>query len=159
MKKIVSDTGALISLEKLVDGYQFIQKLYNEIIIPPKVLEELSFHYPNPEAYLKKYNVEHLIKVDSNFIAIDAETKAIHQGEIEAISLAKTLNLELLIEDVDGRKIAIKEGLQTSGITGQILRALNKGIIDKPEALNKLEELFENKRLNKKLYKILNKKL
>ena len=67
MKKIVSDTGALISLEKLADGYQFIQKLYNQIIIPPKVLEELSFHYPNPGAYLKKYNVEHLIKVGAWF--------------------------------------------------------------------------------------------
>ena len=40
-RQIVSDTGLLITLEKLPDGYQFIRKLYDTIIIPPTVLTEL----------------------------------------------------------------------------------------------------------------------
>jgi predicted nucleic acid-binding protein len=40
--KIVSDTGPLISLEKLSDGYSFFRLLYAKILIPFSVLEELS---------------------------------------------------------------------------------------------------------------------
>ncbi len=63
MKKIVSDTGALISLEKLQDGYAFIQRLYDKIIIPPAVLEEVAFHFRNGRIYLKHYGIERFIEV------------------------------------------------------------------------------------------------
>ena len=38
VRRIVSNTGPLISLEKLRQGYAFIRQLYNTIIIPPGVL-------------------------------------------------------------------------------------------------------------------------
>lgn len=42
MKRIiVSDTGPIISLEKLIEGFDFIRRLYDEILVPPSVLEEL----------------------------------------------------------------------------------------------------------------------
>lgn len=41
-ERIISDTGPLISLEKLTDGYQFIRKLYEVIIIPEMVAMELA---------------------------------------------------------------------------------------------------------------------
>ncbi len=43
-KIIVSNTGPLISLEKLNDGFSFIRKLYEKILIPQKVLDEVSYH-------------------------------------------------------------------------------------------------------------------
>lgn len=40
-KNVVSNTGPLISLEKLDGGFRFIGKIYHKILIPPKVAEEI----------------------------------------------------------------------------------------------------------------------
>jgi hypothetical protein len=34
-RRIVSDTVPLISLEKLNQGYDFIRRLYDQIVLPP----------------------------------------------------------------------------------------------------------------------------
>ena len=39
-RTVVSDTGPLISLEKLTDGFGFIRLLYDTILISPTVLKE-----------------------------------------------------------------------------------------------------------------------
>jgi predicted nucleic acid-binding protein len=41
-RETVSDTGPLITLEKLSDGYRFIRFLYDKIIIPQTALDELT---------------------------------------------------------------------------------------------------------------------
>ena len=38
-QRIVSNTGPLISLEKLSHGYDFIRQLYEKLVIPPAVLD------------------------------------------------------------------------------------------------------------------------
>ena len=38
-RSIVSDTGPLISLERIEDGYAFVRRLYDNIILPHAVLE------------------------------------------------------------------------------------------------------------------------
>ena len=40
VRRTVSNTGPLISLEKLNHGYDFIQRLYEKVIIPPAVLDK-----------------------------------------------------------------------------------------------------------------------
>jgi len=62
-KTVVSNTGPLISVEKLRDGYGFIRKLYRKILIPPKVAEEISERYENFESYLQHYKVSDLIEI------------------------------------------------------------------------------------------------
>jgi predicted nucleic acid-binding protein len=55
-QRIVSNTGPLISLEKLSQGYGFIQRLYEKILIPPTVLSEVAEgQFENPQAYLQYY--------------------------------------------------------------------------------------------------------
>ena len=39
---IVADTGALITLEKMQDGFEFSKLLFDKIIIPQAVFEELT---------------------------------------------------------------------------------------------------------------------
>jgi len=41
-KRIVSDAGPLISLEKITGGYRFIRRLYDRLIVPSAVLGELA---------------------------------------------------------------------------------------------------------------------
>ena len=40
-REVVSDTGPLISLERLPDGHQWMQELYTGIVMPPSVTDEL----------------------------------------------------------------------------------------------------------------------
>ncbi|MBI5474845.1 MAG: hypothetical protein HY961_21095 [Ignavibacteriae bacterium] len=40
-QNIVSNTGPIISLEHLPAGFKFIRKLYEKIILPEAVVEEL----------------------------------------------------------------------------------------------------------------------
>ncbi len=49
---VVSDTGPIITLEKLPDGFALLRKLYDKILLPEEVLEELAEGFETPEAYL-----------------------------------------------------------------------------------------------------------
>lgn len=150
---IVSDTGALISLEKIPKGFVFISKLYDSLIIPPAVLNELTELSPSVEYYLRLHNIEHLIKVqkptETDFPEI---LNKLHEGEKQAISLALELKLPLLIEETAGRKVAHSLGLEISGIARQIAVAKKKGIIDAFEAKEKLSQMLKANRINKKIY-------
>ena len=64
VRRIVSNTGPLISLEKLREGYAFIRQLYDTIIIPPGVLDEVAEgQFATPQAYVQHYGIVDLIAV------------------------------------------------------------------------------------------------
>ena len=66
MQQIVSNTGPLISLEKLNQGYNFIRCLYEKLIIPPAVLDEVAEgQFVDPQEYLHYYNITDLIERSS----------------------------------------------------------------------------------------------
>ncbi len=157
MKRIVSNTGPLISLEKLSDGYGFIRKLYDKILIPPVVLEEVAADlFPESIAYLQHYGIRDLIQVHPVSAAFEKpELNRLHDGEKQAIQLALELKLPLLIEETIGREIAGELGIHFSGIAGQILKAFREGIIPSIEAQGKLTELFQGGRINRRIYDFL----
>ena len=161
MRLIVSNTGPLISLEKLENGFQFIRKLYDRILIPESVLNEATYHFSRPDLYLSIYGISDLIEVHS----LKSTTPKLpvftnlHTGETEAIQLALELKLPLLIEEDDGRKVAEEAGLEISGIAGQILRAFRFQLISNPEAREMLRALFDTKRLDGRTFQILLKSL
>jgi hypothetical protein len=63
-RRIVSNTGPLISLEKLQQGYDVIRQLYDTIIIPPGMLDEVAEgQFATPQAYLQHYGIVDLIEV------------------------------------------------------------------------------------------------
>jgi predicted nucleic acid-binding protein len=154
---IVSDTGPLITLEKMSDGYDFIRKLYERIIIPSAVLKEVAEgEFSDPLDYLEAYKIEDLIEIKSvQTISNIPEIERLDEGEKEAISLAYQLKLPLLIEETIGRKIAQSANIHISGIAGQIIKAYAGKIIKKKEAKRKLEELFKSGRINRKIYNTL----
>lgn len=156
-RQIVSNTGPLISLEKLTDGYKFIRLLYDRIIIPPAVLHEVADkQFGKPSDYLKYYGVSDIIDVRSvSFRHRLPELNRLHEGERQAIELAIELDLPLLIEETLGREIALKSGINFSGIAGQIIKAFRQKLISMPDAQNKLGELFRTGRINRKVYENL----
>ena len=157
VRQIVSNTGPLISLEKLDQGYDFIHCLYDKLIIPPAVLEEVAEGlFANPQDYLQYHNITDLIEVRpvSNPPALP-EAERLHDGESQAIQLALELHLPLLIEETVGRRVAQSVGVQISGIAGQIISAFRQKIISATDAQNKLNELLQAGRINRKIYDAL----
>ena len=160
-RSIVSDTGPLISLERIEDGYAFVRRLYDNIILPHAVLEEVSRGQFNSSAeYLQYYRIEDLIDVKEPDQTISLPgLNRLHQGEKEAILLARELDLPLLIEETIGRQIAKASNLVISGIAGVVLRAYRENIISIAEAEDKLKDLRLGGRINRVLYDALLKEL
>lgn len=153
-RRIASDTGPLITLEKLSNGYRFIRLLYDKILIPRVVLEELvQGQFLDTRAYLDHYGIADLLQVVD--IQGDRDIPGdtlLDAGEIKAIQLAMETGLPLLIEEEAGRQVARQLGLQFSGVVGQILHALRSGLLPAAEAAEMLDELLQSGRINRKIY-------
>lgn len=159
---VVSDTGPLISLEKMKDGFGFIRRLCSKIIAPPSVLEELYRNsFPTAEEYLRAYSVHDLIEVQIPSVIPEVlnSNPRLHQPEKDALALALEIQKTLWIEEEIGRSMALALGLEISGIAGQVLKANKKNLIDKEEASQKLGELFNGKRINRRFYEVLVEKI
>jgi predicted nucleic acid-binding protein len=150
---IISDTGPLISLEKLENGYQFIQKLYDKIVIAQVVIEELyQGEFANWNDYKNYYNVNDCLTIVEEELLILEVLKDLDKGEQQAIQLAYNLQLPLLIEEEKGRRIAKQLGLKFSGIAGQIIKANRENIISVDDGRKMLGELLKNGRIGKRMY-------
>jgi len=156
-RRIVSNTGPLISLEKLQQGYAFIRQLYDTIIIPVGVLQEVAEgQFATPHAYLQHYGIVDLIEVQVVSQSEQLpEAARLHLGEAQAIQLARELALPLLIEETVGRRVARGLGIAISGIAGQILKAFRQGSLTAQETRDKLLELLQAGRINRKIYEAL----
>ncbi len=149
-REIVSNTSPIISLEKLSDGFTFIRLLYDKILVPPAVLDELTDNNETHADYLQRYQIEDLIEVQSPRILLAIRSNPqLHEGEIQAISLAHNRNLPKLLEEREGRNVAKSLGMRFSGIVRQIADAFNQGLIGHIEARNKLATLLNTNRINK----------
>lgn len=157
MQQIVSNTGPLISLEKLNQGYDFIRCLYEKLIIPPAVLDEVAAgQFVDPQEYLHHYNIIDLVEVRPvSQTPVISGVERLHDGEIQAIQLALELQLPLLIEETVGRRVAQSMGIRVSGIAGQIITAFQQNSISATDAHDKLNELFRAGRINQKIYDAL----
>lgn len=153
-RRIISNTGPLISLEKLTNGYEFIRRLYETIFVPPSVLFEIAHdQYASPTDYLAYYGITDLICVRAVTVSRRwPELERLHDGEKEAILLGLELNLPLLIEETMGREIAGSCGIHVSGIAGQILKAYREGLISGKDAEEKLTQLYSAGRIGRNMH-------
>ena len=79
----MSDTGPLISLEHLTDGFSFVRRLYDRIVIPPAVLEEVGFDYDRAAEYLERHEIGDLIEVrEADAQVALPDIGRLHEGEI-----------------------------------------------------------------------------
>ncbi|HSM80197.1 MAG TPA: hypothetical protein VLS96_00855 [Nodosilinea sp.] len=151
---IVSDTGPLISLEKLSNGYGWMQQLYGQILIPGAVSQELyQGMFSGWEAYRSHYDLGAFVSVVE---VANTETfpgyNRLDVGERQAIQMAWKQQLPLLIEEERGRQVAKSLGLRFSGMAGQILKAYRERVISSTVAQASLAELLKAGRIGKKLY-------
>jgi hypothetical protein len=131
MKRIVvSDTTAITHLAK-INALIILRQLYNEILIPEEVYNELCQAKRTQPGALQVINSPWIKVIPINNYAIAAKLKQrLDFGESEAITLAIETNADvLIIDEIAGRMVAKKLVNKIIGTVGALLEAKKSGII------------------------------
>ncbi len=140
---IVSDTTTISNLF-LIDKLWLLEKLYQKIIIPKTVFEELKRLEDGNKRNIDQIKQAKWIEVvsvkENDLISILLLT--LDKGEAEAIALAREIKADLLIiDELRGRKCAKQLHLTIIGLIGILLLAKQNGIIKSvKEILIELQE-------------------
>ncbi|MFM9841325.1 MAG: DUF3368 domain-containing protein [Cyclobacteriaceae bacterium] len=140
---IVSDTTTISNLF-LIDKLWVLKKLYQKIIIPSTVFDELKRLEDDNKRNIDEIRLADWIEVvsvkESDLVAVLLLT--LDKGEAEAIALAKEVKADLLIiDELKGRKCAKQLNLNIIGLIGILLLAKQKGILGSiREILTELQE-------------------
>lgn len=141
---VIADTSCLISLSR-IEGLHLLKALYNEIYITHEVANEFGEAIPEWIS-IRKVTDQHNQQILSTIL---------DEGEASAIALAYEFEKTLLIlDDLKGRKEAIRLGFQITGTLGILSKARSTGIIPalKPQ-IDKL--LAAGFRISPKVYEEL----
>ncbi|CAN5263939.1 hypothetical protein BH10ACI1_BH10ACI1_25900 [soil metagenome] len=140
---IVSDTSPVSNLI-LIERLDILHKLFDEIIIPPAVDAEIRALKQFGKD-LSDYETAEWIKVSApaNLQKVQSLQTNLDEGEAQAIALALEINCDLLLMDERiGTTIARREGLQTVGLVGVLIKAKEVGIIKEVrEILDELKNI------------------
>ena len=150
---VLSDTSPISALTR-IGHLHLLEQLFQEVIIPQKVFDELM--------ELSKFHVDTSPIVNASWLKIIAPTQSpfllhlltiLDEGEANAIALAIELKSELLIiDEYEGRKIATQLKLQITGVGGILVRAKLRNFV--PEVKPLLDKILSdaNFYLSKKVY-------
>jgi predicted nucleic acid-binding protein len=119
---VISDTSVITTLLQIGKA-DLLRVLYSRVLIPEAVRAELSQYHVSLPGFLEcqpaadRKAVEHLLS-------------EIHAGEAEAIVLAQETHADLLLMDErEGRKVAVREGLRVIGLVGILIASKRKMLI------------------------------
>lgn len=129
--KIVSDSSPIINLAK-IHRLDWIEKLYQKIIIPRAVFEELIVkgHEKEDIAGIKSLIDTNIIEIQEvkNTELIRFLSKDLDYGEAETIALALEIKADLvLLDEIDARDIADICNLKKTGFLGILIKAKKNG--------------------------------
>jgi predicted nucleic acid-binding protein len=135
---VVSDAGPLHYLI-LVDCADVLPELFERVLIPPEVRDEL-LHTSTPQKIKDAMGNPPLwlqIEPLSRFVPL----ARLHKGETAALQLAlQTKTSAVLMDDLDGRAAARQLGLTVVGTIGVLERLAELRIIDLPIVITKLRQ-------------------
>lgn len=134
---IVSDTSVISNLIQLGE-LSLLEMLYEEVVIPEKVLDELA--KVSGHAEIVKDAAWLSVKSASDKGLTSRLQAQLDPGESEAIALAIELEADLLlIDEQRGRHIAKQQGILITGLLGILIEAKSRGIVEKVKPmLNRL---------------------
>ncbi len=139
---IVSDTTSLIVLEKLV-SLGLLCKLFEQVLIPAVVLAELQAGSPDISVLLEDLPCLVVVEVPASK-RLTALLLLLDAGEANAIELATSLNLPLIIDERKGRQIAKQFGVRITGFAGLLIQANRSKLVDTRTALAMLDQAMAN---------------
>ena len=129
--KVVSNSGPLINLAK-VGQFSLLQHLFQHIMIPPEVFEEVVVRGAGQPGAGETHAVQWIVRgmLDQSNIT-NLLAAELDRGEAEAIALALQEKADwLLIDERVGRRFAQQVGLKVKGTLGVLLEGVRRGFID-----------------------------
>src|ERR1700744_2490310 len=110
---VVSDASCLILLQKII-AFEVLNLLFDHIITTPQVQSEYGDELPD---WI-------IIKEVKDVALMETLNESVDIGEASAIALTiETPRSMILIDDLKGRKLAKKLGLNFMGVLGLLLKA------------------------------------
>jgi predicted nucleic acid-binding protein len=142
--KIVCNSSVLITLDN-AGVLHVLKDLFKEILVPKAVRKEVFGRRKLP-AFVKWVEI-------SEAIALKVLESNLEAGEGEAICLYEEMDADLLIiDDLEGRRVAERLGINITGTLGILLLAKREKFIDEIKPL--LDEIVSyGFRLADELYK------
>src|SRR6266540_397775 len=109
MAVVVSDTSPIRALDFL-KSLHLLQRLFSEVVVPPAVRDELAI----PRKRFRAIEVTEIpgavVRSPVDISAVKQLERELQSGESQAIILARELGAQLLIDEMDGRRIARQLG-------------------------------------------------
>jgi predicted nucleic acid-binding protein len=135
MKLVVSDASPINYLI-LIGAEHILPRMFSKIILPRLVCESELQHPDAPPAVRSwALNLPSWAEVrDPAAIPL----LELDPGETHAIALALECKCPVLLDERQARKIAVSQGLQILGTIGLLEEASSRGLIQLPEALERL---------------------
>jgi predicted nucleic acid-binding protein len=131
---IIGDSSALVALA-VVNQLELLEKLYDRLYIPQAVFDEVTQIGKPQSDKLRQFLQSKVKRVNLTLTQL-----GLGLGELEAITLYKELDADvLLIDDNRAKKYASLNGVTVIGSLGVLVKAKEKGHIEKVKTL--LEEL------------------
>ena len=153
---VVSDTGPLISLMK-AGQLELLQKLYQEILIPEAVYQELTSNrrYENETAVIQGCDYIRTVPVrDRRVVELLQKLSGLDLGESQAIACAGEHKADiLLMEEAAGRRVAKSLGIHVRGSLGILLLGFDRKLLtaeDVEQATARMRSA--NRRISGQLY-------
>ncbi len=161
MSRIVADATPIVYLAK-IGKLQLLKQLYEDVIVPSKIREELfTGKHPETAVIEEAYEAGWLEERALNQNAKNFHSKqlrdapGLHQGESQAIALSYTGHLPLIIDEDDrtGRRIAKVWGIEVKGTLRVILEAYEARLIQYEETRELFRQLLaERFRVTAEIY-------
>jgi predicted nucleic acid-binding protein len=136
---VVADTSPINYLV-LIEAIGVLPTLYNEVVIPQAVFEELQTKV-TPEK-VRSWIAHHpsWLSIKQSTELLDPDLLNLDPGEREAIVLVDELHADaLIIDDRAGREEAKRRGIFVIGTLGVLNSAAQNNLIDLPAVLDKLQ--------------------
>jgi len=143
---IVSNSTVLIYLAK-IGKLNILKKLFKKILIPAEVFNEVVIRgkeHQHFDAVIVERSVEEgWIEVKDITANEELEGFGIDPGEAQAISLARSLGVPVLLDQTHARIAARALGLKPRGTIFVLAAALKKKLLTYEEYLDSLEGLVK----------------
>jgi len=147
---IIADSSALIGMVR-IHRLELLRKLYKRVLITKSVHQEVVIEGKR----LHKAGVEEIERdIQAGWINVASLTKShlesveafrasgeIGRGEAEAIALARSRKLPLIVDDRYARELAGTLGLEFLGTGAVLLEAHLRGLLSEKEFVESLGEL------------------
>ena len=138
---VVSDTSPICYL-LLINQIDILQSLYDGIIIPQSVANELKAFESPPVVKSWLAQPPNWLQIQQIELTQDIELEKLDPGEREAIVLGEKLKADLVIlDDKAARQIAVKRGLTIIGLLGILKDAASSGLLDLEKTFEQLQDV------------------